>query len=526
MKTIIISDMKKNNSILSARRTMHILPMAWMPAAIACLALFVSCGDLTDNDTGDTPLPGGKYPMAFTAAVDGPAQTRATTDNSWAGGEEVAVQVGSEVKKYTAAAGGNLTATDPFYWQNTKGISVTAWYPYLNQHPTTWTVQADQSGDGYQQSDMLYASQLVRFQSPGLTFKHLPAKVIINLKHGDGPAADDITNATVSIVSQNLTSGNINSGWTMEQAATGSDVITPNKLTGVASGYQLSMQALLVPQQMQGQKFIQVVLNDGTTYYYTPGNSDADLKSGKVYIYAITVKNGNLTATPQTITAWTDNKNGQNITSFIPLQGSGTQADPYRVTSLEDFRKIQYHLEAYYKQTTNIDMKNESFDGVNGTFKGTYDGDNKNISNVNISGKAWYSGLFQLNIGTLKNIKVTGGSAVSNNAYGAVICGHNDETGIIENCSNATTITGNNHNVGGICGGNSALIKNCTNSGDIQMKGTWNEYGGISGINDGGTITGCTNTGFVANGGLNHGPICGSKLGIITNCNPSSQNTN
>lgn len=514
--------MKRYRLSTTLRQGLHRL---MTPVAVCSLFLSAaSCSEMTDDD--DTALPGGKYPMAFTAVVDEPVATRATTENTWSGGEAVAVQVGGEVKKYTTAARGNLTATDPFYWRNTKDISVTAWYPYLNSHPTTWTVQADQSGNGYQQSDMLYASQLVRFQSPGLTFKHLPAKVIINLKYGDGPTADDVTNATVSIVSQNLTSGNINSGGTMEQAATGSDVITPNKLTGATSGYQLSVQSLLVPQQMQGQKFIQVVLNDGTTYYYTPGNGDANLQSGKVYTYAITVKNGNLTATPQTVTAWTDNKNGQNITSFTPLPGSGTQADPYRVASLEDFKKIQYHLEAYYKQTTDIDMKNESFDGVNGTFKGTYDGNNKAIGNVNISGKAWNSGLFQLNIDTLKNITVTGGRAVSNNAYGAVICGYNDEAGIIENCSNAATITGNNHNVGGICGGNGALIKNCTNKGNIQMKGTWNEYGGISGSNLG-TITGCTHTGSVASGGLNHGPICGNKgSGTIINCQPPTQNTN
>ena len=57
--------------------------------------LFSSCAPGEESGLSD-----GKYPMTFTAQVDGLTATRATSDNSWAGGEEVAIQIGGEVKKY------------------------------------------------------------------------------------------------------------------------------------------------------------------------------------------------------------------------------------------------------------------------------------------------------------------------------------------------------------------------------------------------------------------------------------------
>lgn len=106
-------------------------------AAACCVFAFAAC---TDDDADDgTTLPDGKYPMAFTAGVDGLAATRATTDNTWTGGEEVAVQIGSEVKKYTAATNNTLSAAEgvtPWYWQNTTETkTVSAWYPYSDTKP-------------------------------------------------------------------------------------------------------------------------------------------------------------------------------------------------------------------------------------------------------------------------------------------------------------------------------------------------------------------------------------------------------
>ena len=297
---------KKNNSTLSARRTMHLLPMAWMPAAIACLALLASCGDLTDNDTGGTPLPDGKYPMAFTATVDGPAQTRATTDNSWAGGEEVAVQVGSEVKRYTAAAGGTLSAAGgvtPWYWQNTGNITVNAWYPYADGKPDAGNlkVKADQRGVGYGLSDYLEANDAtVTFADPKLTFKHRTAKVVVTLKAGDGVSAGDVSGATVKFLNQT----GVENGGTE---------VTPKSDNNTYA-------ALLTPQRMQNQKFIEVTAG-GNTYYYTPTGSEAELTGGKQYPYEITVSKNGLTVAANRATAWTAAGSATDVTGKTPVPG-------------------------------------------------------------------------------------------------------------------------------------------------------------------------------------------------------------
>ncbi|WP_294615744.1 fimbrillin family protein, partial [uncultured Bacteroides sp.] len=132
----------------------------------AVLLLAAACTqDELSGGKGET-LPEGKYPMTFATTVEGVTATRATTDNSWAGGEDVAVQVRTaNPKRYTAATDGKLSAATnetPFYWESTSDIDVSAWYPYSATKPTSFSVKKDQSGtdgtDGYQASDLIYAA--------------------------------------------------------------------------------------------------------------------------------------------------------------------------------------------------------------------------------------------------------------------------------------------------------------------------------------------------------------------------------
>lgn len=255
----------------------------------------------------ETDLPAGKYPMTFTAQVDGLTATRATSDNSWAGGEEVAIQIGSEVKKYTAASGGNLTVASsgtPFYWQNTSDITVSAWYPYSAEKPAAdaLTVKADQSqSDNYQLSDHLEADNAtVTFQNPTLAFKHRTAKVIVTLKAGGG--VTDISGATVKFLNQTGVDG-------------GGTEVTPKTVISGTTTYT----ALLISQNLQNKKFISVTLADGNggsnTYYYTPTQeNEANLQGGKQYTYDITVKNGSLEVTTNTSSPQWQGGNDETVT--------------------------------------------------------------------------------------------------------------------------------------------------------------------------------------------------------------------
>ena len=256
-------------------------------AGFTCL-MAASCSDGTDDGT---TLPDGKYPMTFTASVGGLTATRATPDNSWAGGEEVAIQIGSEVKKYTAANDGSLTIAEngtPFYWQTTSDITVNAWYPYSTTKPTVaeLRVKANQSeGNNYQSSDYLEAvDATVTFNTPAaLIFKHRTAKVVVTLKAGEG--VTDVANAAVTFVNQTGVDGG------------GTEVTPKNETIDGVTTYT----ALVIPQQMKDKKFIAVTLTNGNTYYYTPAqDNDANLQSGRQHTYDITVKHGYLEVSTNT----------------------------------------------------------------------------------------------------------------------------------------------------------------------------------------------------------------------------------
>ena len=274
-----------------------LIPFRHLAMAFFSCLLAASCSDLTDDAT---TLPEGKYPMTFTAQVDGLTVSRATSDNSWAGNEEVAIQIGNgEVKKYTAASDGNLTVASggtPFYWQNTNNITVNAWYPYSEAKPAAdaLIVKANQSEDNnYQASDYLETDATdVAFNNPvALTFKHRTAKVIVTLQEGEG--VTDISGVTVKFLNQTQVEDN------------GTEVIPNTTVTPDA------YTALLIPIRIQKKQFIKVTIgmNDAARdYYYTPTN--VNLEAGQQYSYTITVKKEGLTVTTGVPVSWTDSDLG------------------------------------------------------------------------------------------------------------------------------------------------------------------------------------------------------------------------
>ena len=248
-------------------------------AAIA--GLCTSCSDITDSG-GDTSLPDGKYPMTFTAAMDGLTATRATTDNNsqWTGNEAVNIQVGSNSKTYTTTGNGALTCTDGFYWRDKNSVNVTAWYPV----DFNLTNIANQSqSDTYAKLDFLYSSpKEVSFNTTAsLNFEHRMAKVTATLQAGSGLANSDLSGATVKFYGYTAATVDCAQGT----------IISPNNngwITAYQSGSTYS--ALLIPQSPfpSGGKFISVTIGSNI-YYYTPQSGDANTEAGKAYNYTITV---------------------------------------------------------------------------------------------------------------------------------------------------------------------------------------------------------------------------------------------
>ncbi|WP_304889789.1 fimbrillin family protein [Phocaeicola sartorii] len=304
-------------------------------AVFACL-MAASCSDVTDDGTA---LPDGKYPMTFTASVDGlsvpnPA-SRATTDadgkTSWTVDDPVAISMdgGANHKVYKisdAGTGAMIPDGETLYWSKQQE-NLAAWYPvnYIigNGGGSEVNITDQSSGFGTLENILHAPAQDYTYSNGGsvaFTFRHALAKVKVALKKGDGIEESDLSNATVTFTG--YTAGSLGyDGMTGSEGSNGE--ITPK--TETSSGGAVTYTALVIPQQMQGKKFIKVTITmNGVErdYYYTPaGSTDANLEGGKQYNYTITVKKTGLQV--ESVTAsWNDNAaddDAENATFKIHL---------------------------------------------------------------------------------------------------------------------------------------------------------------------------------------------------------------
>lgn len=234
--------------------------------------------------------------------------------------------------------------------------------------------------------------------------------------------------------------------------------------------------------------------------------------------------------------------------SASALEGTGTEQTPYEIASLEDLNAFANKVNngeatnAYAKLTADITI-NDSWTPIgNGTnkFTGVFDGSNGNgekytITFTNISDNtADYVGLFGINEGTIKNVKVAGTiTSGTELAFVGGVAGLN--RGTITNCESSVEITANGVNsyAGGIAGVmQNGTIESCKNSGAITVHVTnkvTNDVtkqeasaGGIVAFNYNGTVKKCENTSTATiknNETYGYtGGIVGNNDGTINNC--------
>lgn len=159
------------------------------------------------------------------------------------------------------------------------------------------------------------------------------------------------------------------------------------------------------------------------------------------------------------------------------MNGSGTAANPYIITSTAQFAQIQYDLTAYYKLGKNINFNSTTINPIPGTFQGELDGDGKTISNFKISRNYTTNVSFE-NLGLFDTIGSTG--RISNLIV-------NDSTVEAKQSStNSTLVYG-----GLICGMNYGSISyvKCYRS-KVSIENKFGLAGGISGYSNG-SITAC-----------------------------------
>lgn len=211
-------------------------------AGVACLSLLASCS--TDEDDGTT-LPDGKYPMTFTASVDGLTATRATTDTdgktSWQAGDPVAISMdgGTNHKQYKISNTGTGAMSPDgdaniLYWQNSNETkTLAAWYPVsctIGSNTGSGEVSiTNQSSSFGTLENILHAPAKNYTYSSGnpvaFSFRHALAKVKVTLQKGDGMENSDLSDATVTFMG--YTAGTLGYGGMTGSGSNGA--ITPKR---------------------------------------------------------------------------------------------------------------------------------------------------------------------------------------------------------------------------------------------------------------------------------------------------------
>ena len=219
------------------------------------------------------------------------------------------------------------------------------------------------------------------------------------------------------------------------------------------------------------------------------------------------------------------------------FEGKGTAESPYLIEDVDDLKKLAENVnsgEAYankhFQLTANIDLKNEEWTPI-GTkvyvgefgqpesryFQGTFDGGRHQITNLTITGRNEYVGLFgYVRNATIQNCNVAG-EVSGYNFAGGIVGAVDGKTNNILNCSFQGNVTGNMY-VGGIVGQvqNQCEVSSCYAIGTVH--GGNDKVGGIAGEGRG-AIKNCYALADVSASGKFAGGITGDTYNLaIENC--------
>ena len=436
--------------------------------ALAALAL--SLAACTQDEAGFLPEGAEGTPIVFTATGLNPvatatAGTRAPADGNWEGVQSVAVLMDGTVKAYdvtpstAAPTSATLTSTDPYYWTNHNGITVTAWWPHTEGEttPPAVKVKANQSArKDFEGSDLIVADgQTVTYGSPTLRFTHRTARVTIVLT--------DYTEGLASVRLAGLSTENGN----------------PDKITPYGKGSN-TYTAIVAPQSVAaGTTFITCTFTNGKTFVYKMKNA-TDWQAGGEYTYTVSL------AAAKDL-GYTIESNG----SYTVYNADGL----LNVAKLVNGGKTDINITL----DKNIDLTGKGWTPIGTSFdnsyKGTFDGGGHTITGLTVTTNDQFVGLFgYLNrAGTVKNVVMEGIQITSNHMFGCTggVVGYS--WGTIENCSVSGSVSGTDC-VGGVVGSQKAgsIIGCCTSA---TVKGT-HYVGGVAG-EKWGTMTACYATGNV-----------------------------
>lgn len=214
--------------------------------------------------------------------------------------------------------------------------------------------------------------------------------------------------------------------------------------------------------------------------------------------------------------------------STLTIEASGSEDDPYLISTVQDMvdfaDKINRgnNTDKYYKLTADIDLGGMDWTPVGmlvKPFRGIFDGNGKKIAGLNVTDSGDFLGLFGYNLGTIKNLTVSGyvtnTSTSKSEEHGDAdfiggVAGFNAGT-MIDVDSNVVVDASGTNNVGGIAGFNTS--GKWVDSRDVgDEEGIKKTIAGAEGI-----IQRCGNAGFVA-GRMKVGGIVGENAGTVEEC--------
>lgn len=285
-----------------------LLPLAALLAG--CMADYEERPDATGGGL-DGPVPIYMTASVLEAEADkGGAGTRAGADvqsSQLASGETFTVEfsgnttVASTTYKANGSGGATCSGTQPYF--TLAGTSTTVYAYYPEKPGSTFSVQADQSGDAnYKKSDLMYATvaslaKTGTATTASLTFSHKMAKIIVKVTGVTGEAITKITDVRIIGGSRTINVTNTTTctlGSTLTNANSTSSYVTMYKN---GTGKAAFTRAALIPPQTINGAFLLVKTDVGDlTYSLTNKTFD----SGKSYTYSMAISydvTGELTAT-------------------------------------------------------------------------------------------------------------------------------------------------------------------------------------------------------------------------------------
>ncbi len=247
------------------------------------------------------------------------------------------------------------------------------------------------------------------------------------------------------------------------------------------------------------------------------------------------------------------------VNTAVALDGSGTEGDPWRIESLDDFNDFAAdanYWDDYTRLETDVNLAGRVYeravigdryydDGYIGTaFSGVFDGNDHKILNLTIDdGGAGNDnlGLFgNIENGEVRNLGLEGGSVSGGRRVGGLV-GVIEEYGTVSNCYSTGNVNGGGlvgglvgyshfgdvsncystgdvsgtaDHIGGLVGYATGIVSNCYSTGNVS--GDY-EVGGLMGGNSNSNISNCYSTGDV-NGVGEVGGLMGKNLSFVSNC--------